>query len=59
MNAELVRIDAVKGLTLLAFVVVEAEVSSLKDLKSANPTIIAVRYDKMGSPKQEPELVEI
>ena len=40
-----------------AAVVVEAEVSSLKDLKSANPTIIAVRYDRMGSPKQEPELV--
>ena len=40
-----------------AAVIVEAEVSSLKDLKSANPTIIAVRYDRMGSPKQEPELV--
>jgi hypothetical protein len=42
-----------------AIVVAETEVSSLKDLKSANPTILAIRYDKMGSPKQEPELVEI
>ena len=39
-----------------ATVIVEAEVSSLKDLKSANPTILAVRYDRMVSPKRTPEL---
>ena len=39
-----------------ATVIVEAEVSSLKDLKSANPTILAIRYDRMVSPKRKPEL---
>lgn len=39
-----------------AAVIVEAEVSSLKDLKSANPTILAIRYDRMVSPKRKPEL---
>lgn len=39
-----------------AAVMVEAEVSSLKDLKSANPTVLAIRYDRMGSAKREPEL---
>lgn len=28
-----------------------------KDLKSANPTIQAVRYDRMGLSKQEPVLL--
>lgn len=42
-----------------ASIIVEAEVSSLKGLKSANPTILAVRYDKMGAPKQELEMVGI
>ncbi len=40
-----------------AAMVVEAEVSSLKDLNAANPTLLTIRYDKMGSPKPEPELV--
>ena len=39
-----------------ATVIVEAEVSSLKDLKSANPTLLAIRYDRMVSPKRTPEL---
>ncbi len=39
-----------------ATVIVEAEVSSLKDLKSANPTLLAIRYDRMVSPKRKPEL---
>ena len=40
-----------------ATVVVEVEISSLKDLKAANPTILAIRHDKMESPKPEPEMV--
>lgn len=36
--------------------IVEAEVSSLKELQSANPTIQTIRFDKMGSPKPEPEM---
>jgi len=42
-----------------ATVIIEVEVSSLKDLKSANPTILAVRYDKMTSPRQEPALATV
>ena len=37
--------------------IVEAEVSSLKDLQSANPTIQTVRFDKMEPPQREPQLV--
>ncbi len=37
--------------------IVEVEVSSLKDLQSANPTIQTVRFDRMGPPKREPQLV--
>lgn len=36
--------------------IVEAEVSSLKELQSANPTIQTIRFDKMGSPKPEPKM---
>ncbi len=33
--------------------IIEVEVSSLRELQSANPTIQAIRFDKMGSPKRE------
>jgi hypothetical protein len=36
--------------------IVEAEVSSLKELQSANPTLQTIRFDKMGPPKLEPEM---
>jgi len=42
-----------------ASVIVEVEISSLKELKSANPTIQAVRYDRMDLPKPEPELLVV
>ncbi|ODU24114.1 MAG: hypothetical protein ABS95_02355 [Verrucomicrobia bacterium SCN 57-15] len=37
--------------------VIEVEVSSLRELQSANPTIQSIRFDKMGSPKRELEVV--
>lgn len=37
-------------------VVVEVEVSSLRALQSANPTIQSIRFDKMGSPTNELEM---
>jgi hypothetical protein len=36
--------------------IIEVEVSSLRELQSANPTIQAIRFDKMGSPKRELEV---
>lgn len=33
--------------------IIEVELSSLRELQSANPTIQAIRFDKMGSPKRE------
>lgn len=39
-----------------AALIIEVEVSSLRTLQSANPTIQTIRFDKMGSPKLEPEL---
>jgi ATP-dependent DNA ligase len=38
-----------------AAVIVEAELSSLKDLKSANATLLGIRYDKMESLNQDAE----
>lgn len=37
--------------------IIEVEVSSLRELQSANPTIQSIRFDKMGSPKCEAEMV--
>lgn len=36
--------------------IIEVEVSSLRALQSANPTIQTIRFDKMGSPKRELEV---
>lgn len=36
--------------------IIEVEISSLKELQSANPTIQTIRFDKMGSPKREPQM---
>lgn len=36
--------------------IIEVEVSSLRELQSANPTIQSIRFDKMGSPKCEAEM---
>ncbi len=38
-------------------VIIEVEVSSLRELQSANPTIQSIRFDKMGSPKCELQMV--
>lgn len=39
-----------------AALIIEVEVSSLRTLQSANPTIQTIRLDKMGPPKLEPEM---
>lgn len=38
--------------------IIEVEVSSLRELQSANPTFQSIRFDKMGSPKCEAEMEE-
>jgi hypothetical protein len=40
-----------------SMLVIEVEVSSLRELQSANPTIQTIRFDKMGSPKHKLQLV--
>lgn len=40
-------------------VIVEVEVSSLRELQSANPTIQSIRFDKMGSPTKELEMATV
>ncbi len=42
-----------------AVVIVEVEVSSLRELQSANPTIQSIRFDKMGSPTKELETATV
>lgn len=39
-----------------AALIIEVEVSSLRELQSANPTIQTIRFDKMGSLKRELEV---
>lgn len=37
--------------------IIEVEVSSLRELQSANPTIQSIRFDEMGAPKRELEMM--
>lgn len=39
--------------------IIEVEVSSLRELPSANPTIQSIRFDKMGAPKREREMMAV